>query len=239
MGMVSNYHYDSKRSTAFAVALVPNFQLAPKTAQFISWEGCGVGWTLDDFERSSGSTGKAKDHRYYSMLQDSWIPDNGIELFQLFLAHLARRWLDLCDQFEEHLSRLRSEQLESHGKRPETIACLAENALHIAKLRRSLRGQEFAWVSVNEAHRSISLATSMKRLSWITFIFLPAMFAASLFGMNVDILESNPDWRWYLLFMGSVLFLTTAGWLFVKYFEVESWIEEHVGARFRAWLKKE
>lgn len=76
--------------------------------------------------------------------------------------------------------------------------------------------------------------------------------------MNVDILESNPDWRWYLLFMGSVLFLTTAGWLFVKYFEVtwslkpaqrclytnpivqvESWIDEHAGARFRAWLKKD
>ncbi|KAH7232987.1 ankyrin repeat-containing domain protein [Fusarium tricinctum] len=217
MRMVSNYHCDSKRSTAFAIALVPNFQLAPKTGQVISWEGCGVGWTLDDFERSSGSTGKTRDHQYYSMLQDSWIPNHGIELFLLFLAHLTRRWLNLCDQFEEHLSRLRYEQLESHGKRPETISCLAENALHIAKLRRSLQSQvrgakqfimnlvrqygtgseqdvdqqlqsldqivrdllqlEFAWVSINEAHRSTSLATSMKRLSWITFIFLPAMFA--------------------------------------------------------------
>ncbi|KAF1936893.1 hypothetical protein EJ02DRAFT_386559, partial [Clathrospora elynae] len=37
---------------------------------------------------------------------------------------------------------------------------------------------EFAWVSINEAHRSTSLATSMKRLSWVTFIFLPAMFAS-------------------------------------------------------------
>jgi hypothetical protein len=31
--------------------------------------------------------------------------------------------------------------------------------------------QEFAWVSINEAHGSTSLATSMKRLSWITVIF--------------------------------------------------------------------
>jgi hypothetical protein len=38
--------------------------------------------------------------------------------------------------------------------------------------------------------------------------------------MNVDILEGNPDWRWYLLFMGSFLLLTIAGWLFFKYFEV-------------------
>ncbi|RGP71766.1 ankyrin repeat [Fusarium sporotrichioides] len=60
---------------------------------------------------------------------------------------------------------------------------------------------EFAWVSIHEAHKSTSLGASMKRLSWITFIFLPAMFASSLFGMNVNILESNPDWRWYLIFI--------------------------------------
>jgi hypothetical protein len=28
--------------------------------------------------------------------------------------------------------------------------------------------QEFAWVSINEAHKSTSIATSMKRLSWVT-----------------------------------------------------------------------
>lgn len=109
MRMVSNYHFDSKRSRAFAIALVPNFQLDPKKGQLIIWEGCGVGWTLDDFEKSSGSTGKRKYHQYYSMLQDSSIPDDGIELFQQFLAHLPRRWLNLCDQFEEHLSRLVSQ----------------------------------------------------------------------------------------------------------------------------------
>ncbi|KAG5664912.1 hypothetical protein KAF25_008646 [Fusarium avenaceum] len=33
---------------------------------------------------------------------------------------------------------------------------------------RDLLQLEFAWVSINEAHKSTSLATSMKRLSWIT-----------------------------------------------------------------------
>lgn len=109
--MVSKYHYDSKGSSAFVVALVPNFQSDPnpKKDQVIIWESCGVGWTLDDFERSSGSTGKAKYHQYYSMLQNSWIPDDGIELFQQFLVHLTRKWLDMCDQFEEYLSRLVSQ----------------------------------------------------------------------------------------------------------------------------------
>ncbi|OAF62704.2 hypothetical protein VC83_01210 [Pseudogymnoascus destructans] len=43
---------------------------------------------------------------------------------------------------------------------------------------RDLLQFEFAWVSINEAHRSTNIATSMKRLSWITFIFLPALFAS-------------------------------------------------------------
>ncbi|OAL48910.1 hypothetical protein IQ07DRAFT_65667 [Pyrenochaeta sp. DS3sAY3a] len=79
---------------------------------------------------------------------------------------------------------------------------------------------EFAWVSINEAHRSTSLATSMKRLSWITFIFLPAMFASSLFGMNVNVLENNPDWRWFMLFLGCLLIVTVVVWLLFKYGQV-------------------
>ncbi|KAH8727040.1 hypothetical protein GQ44DRAFT_704442 [Phaeosphaeriaceae sp. PMI808] len=94
---------------------------------------------------------------------------------------------------------------------------------------------EFAWVSINEAHKSTSIATSIKRLSWITFIFLPAMFASSLFGMNVDILRSNPDWRWYLLFGGGLLALTVFVWLLFKYGQMEQLIERNLGDRFRRW----
>ncbi|KAM5362097.1 hypothetical protein ACJA88_014191 [Fusarium oxysporum] len=165
------------------------------------------------------------------MLQESGIPDDGYELFQQLLSESTSKWLEFCIQFEDHLSHVRLDQLKSQGKRPETISHLAENALHIAQLRRALQGQvrsaeefntdlgrlhggikeqrafeyihtftdirqqlqildetirdllqfEFAWASINEAHKSTSLAISMKRLSWITFIFLPAMFAASLF----------------------------------------------------------
>ncbi|KAF4441559.1 ankyrin, partial [Fusarium albosuccineum] len=123
----------------------------------------------------------------------------------------------------------------------EEIHRFADVGNHIKNLEQTVRDllqQEFAWVSINEAHRSTSLATSMKRLSWITFIFLPAMFASSLFGMNVDILEDNPDWRWYLLFVGSLLLLTIVGWLFFKYFQFESWVEKHIGRRIQTWATK-
>ncbi|TXB96358.1 hypothetical protein FocTR4_00016756 [Fusarium oxysporum f. sp. cubense] len=246
---------DYSATGAYAVAYFPILQLDLSKGK-ITWEGCGVGWSMGKLGQDSGSV------RYFSMLQESGIPDDGYELFQQLLAESTSKWLEFCIQFEDHLSHVRLDQLKSQGKRPETISHLAENALHIAQLRRALQGQvrsaeefntdlgrlhgggkeqrafeyihtfadirqqlqildetirdllqfEFAWASINEAHKSTSLAISMKRLSWITFIFLPAMFAASLFGMNVDILENNPDWRWYLLFMGSLLVLTTIGW---------------------------
>jgi hypothetical protein len=35
--------------------------------------------------------------------------------------------------------------------------------------------------------------------------------------MNVDVLESNPDWRWFLLFGGSCITLTVLVWVIFKY----------------------
>ncbi|KAF9885096.1 hypothetical protein FE257_000736 [Aspergillus nanangensis] len=93
----------------------------------------------------------------------------------------------------------------------------------IDKLEQTVRDLlqiEFAWVSINEAHRSTSVATSMKRLSWITFVFLPLTFASSLFGMNVDILAKNPSWRWYPLVGGTLLLLAFSVWIFSKFTNV-------------------
>ncbi|KAH4074382.1 hypothetical protein HBH98_076040 [Parastagonospora nodorum] len=96
---------------------------------------------------------------------------------------------------------------------------------------RDLMQLEFAWVSITEAHRSTSLATSMKRLSWVTFIFLPAMFASSLFGMNVNVLTNDPDWRWALLSTGICITSTMSAWLIFRFFPIELWLEEKVGDR--------
>ncbi|KAG8349560.1 hypothetical protein FVEN_g12258 [Fusarium venenatum] len=150
------------------------------------------------------------------------------------------------------LNLQRMKQLQEKG-RSEMIDDLAGDAKNLAELRRCLRTQVhdaktfimdygrsrggFAWVSIHEAHKSASLGTSMKRLSWITFIFLPAMFASSLFGMNVNILEDNPDWRWYLLFVSTILFLTIAVWLLFKYLKIETEVQKHLN-RWRMEFKK-
>lgn len=31
--------------------------------------------------------------------------------------------------------------------------------------------------------------------------------------MNVDLLKDNPDWRWFILFGGTLLIVTLVGWL--------------------------
>ncbi|KAF4769907.1 hypothetical protein HAV15_012068 [Penicillium sp. str.  len=78
---------------------------------------------------------------------------------------------------------------------------------------RELLQIELAWVSKNEA-------ASIKRLSWITFAFLPLIFASSLFGMNVNVLEDYPDWRWYILLGALSILLTGVSWIVSRHVPV-------------------
>ncbi|KAF5611242.1 ankyrin repeat-containing protein, partial [Fusarium sp. NRRL 25303] len=75
----------------------------------------------------------------------------------------------------------RSQGVDVDGQAFKTIESFAKIDNLLQELDQTIRDLlqlEFAWVSINEAHKSTSLATSMKRLSWITFIFLPAMFTS-------------------------------------------------------------
>lgn len=40
--------------------------------------------------------------------------------------------------------------------------------------------------------------------------------------MNVNILENNPDWKWYLIIGASSLLLTVALWVMLKFISVSS-----------------
>ncbi|KAK4113096.1 hypothetical protein N656DRAFT_778619 [Canariomyces notabilis] len=56
------------------------------------------------------------------------------------------------------------------------------------------------------------------------------MFASSLFGMNIDLLKDNPDWRWYVLFGGTFLMITFVGWLIFRINPVCARLEDGRGA---------
>ncbi|KAI0112559.1 hypothetical protein GGR51DRAFT_45867 [Nemania sp. FL0031] len=113
-------------------------------------------------------------------------------------------------------------RLESHR---EGIRELLERSQTIIQL-------EFNLASILEARRSTSTNRSLKRLTWVTFVFLPLLFVASLFGMNVDILSDDPSWWWYFPIAGGFILLTFGVWIFFKRFHtLEGRLE-----RYFAWL---
>ncbi|KAH6869122.1 hypothetical protein B0T10DRAFT_569067 [Thelonectria olida] len=138
------------------------------------------------------------------------------------LAADAQTWSSLRRILRSHVERSSAfiteycKHCDDAGDGSELVEALDQMQLQVnARLDkldqtgRDLLQFEFAWVSITEA-------TSMKRLSWITLIFLPPMFASSLFGMNVNLFQDNPDWRWYILVAGSIVVLTIAVWLIFK-----------------------
>ncbi|KAM3076143.1 hypothetical protein ACMFMG_006342 [Clarireedia jacksonii] len=78
---------------------------------------------------------------YFSTLPYGWIPRDGIDFFQQFILCMKEKWLELCQQAEEHLSNRRLDQLVSKGKSPDLIDRLANDALEWTKLRSILQGQ--------------------------------------------------------------------------------------------------
>ncbi|KAK7966055.1 uncharacterized protein PG986_000332, partial [Apiospora aurea] len=112
---------------------------------------------------------------------------------------------DLVEQCEDAITRF----ADNLSKEIDELDEASQNIIQL----------EFNLVSINEARQSKIISASMKRLRWITFIFLPATFSSSIFGMNVDLFASNPDWRWYPLAAISLLALTFLSWIFIKYFD--------------------
>ena len=71
-------------------------------------------------------------------------------------------------------------------------------------------------ISIDEGYRSRDQNESIRRLTWITFIFLPLVFASALFSMQVDLFTVSPPWQYFiytcLVLMGIVL----GGWLLLR-----------------------
>jgi len=71
-------------------------------------------------------------------------------------------------------------------------------------------------VSIRDSRMSLQLGTSMWRLSWITFVFLPLTFMASFFGMNVDTFTNSPSLKWYFIVTVPFMLLVLGGWYIMK-----------------------
>lgn len=73
-------------------------------------------------------------------------------------------------------------------------------------------------ISIRDTRQSLELNTSLWRLSWITFIFLPLTFLSSFFGMNVSVFHADPDLKWYFIVAVPLMIAVLLAWLSAKGF---------------------
>ncbi|PQE15320.1 ankyrin repeat-containing protein [Rutstroemia sp. NJR-2017a BVV2] len=98
-----------------------------------------IGWKI--VRSTNTKQGQWTPIVYFSTLPYGWIPRDGIDFFQQFILYMKGKWLELCQQAEEHLSKRRLDQLVSKGKSPDLIDHLAKDALEWTELRSILQGQ--------------------------------------------------------------------------------------------------
>ncbi|KAL8909127.1 MAG: hypothetical protein Q9171_005194 [Xanthocarpia ochracea] len=71
-------------------------------------------------------------------------------------------------------------------------------------------------ISIRDARQSLQLNTSLWRLSWVTFIFLPLTFLAGFFGMNIEEFQDNPAMKWYFIVAAPLMCIVLLSWLVVR-----------------------
>jgi hypothetical protein len=87
----------------------------------------------------------------------------------------------------------------------------------IVKPTTSLSDLMYKSVGIRDARHSLQLGTSMWRLSWITFIFLPLTFTVGFFGMNVDTFSNNPPIKWFFISAVPLMLAVLLGWYAIKH----------------------
>ncbi|KAL8631978.1 hypothetical protein Q9189_002242 [Teloschistes chrysophthalmus] len=81
----------------------------------------------------------------------------------------------------------------------------------------SLNDLMYKSVEIRDSRHSLQLNTSMWRLSWITFIFLPLTFIVGFFGMNVDTFSGNPSIKWYFVSAVPLMTIVLILWYIIKH----------------------
>ncbi|KAI9837856.1 MAG: hypothetical protein M1819_006790 [Sarea resinae] len=73
-------------------------------------------------------------------------------------------------------------------------------------------------VGIRDSRHSLRLGTSMWRLSWITFIFLPLTFIVGFFGMNViPFQKDSPSIKWYFIAAVPFMLCVLIFWYLLKH----------------------
>lgn len=125
-------------------------------------------------------------------------------------------------EMQSHLGELSNDPaegddwLESSTGDMERLSNLVQEDL--VKPTASLADLMYKSVEIRDSRHSLQLNTSLWRLSWITFIFLPLTFIVGFFGMNVDTFSGNPSIKWYFITAVPMMVFVFIFWYFIKHF---------------------
>ncbi|KAL8893083.1 MAG: hypothetical protein Q9215_000088 [Flavoplaca cf. flavocitrina] len=128
---------------------------------------------------------------------------------------------NVVKEMQDNLKELTSEPtiednwLDKSPGDMERIGLLVQEDL--VKPTDSLNDLMYKSVEIRDSRHSLQLNTSMWRLSWITFIFLPLVFISGFFGMNVDIFSDNPSIKWYFVSAVPLMMLVLILWYIIKH----------------------
>ncbi|KAL8774961.1 MAG: hypothetical protein Q9209_000440 [Squamulea sp. 1 TL-2023] len=128
---------------------------------------------------------------------------------------------NVVKEMQDNLRELASEPtaednwLEKSPGDMERIGTLVQEDL--VKPTDSLNDLMYKSVEIRDSRHSLQLNTSMWRLSWITFIFLPLTFIVGFFGMNVDIFGNDPSIKWYFVSAVPLMTVVLSLWYIIKH----------------------
>jgi hypothetical protein len=88
----------------------------------------------------------------------------------------------------------------------------------LVKPTANLTDMMYKSVGIRDSRHSLQLASSMARLSWITFVFLPLSFLSGFFGMRVSTFAEDISVKWYFTFAVPMMVLVFSVLYMLKHF---------------------
>ncbi|KAF2807640.1 uncharacterized protein BDZ99DRAFT_61992 [Mytilinidion resinicola] len=130
--------------------------------------------------------------------------------------------VNIIKEMKNHLKELADEDppqqetwLENTADEFDKLSNLIEEG--IVKPTNNLSDLMYKSVGIRDARHSLQLGTSMWRLSWITFIFLPLTFVVGFFGMNVDTFSNDPSIKWFFISAFPLMITVLICWYGIKH----------------------
>lgn len=186
------------------------------------WKGVADAWERF-FEVSNSHISILEDKIYEEPADETRAPELWINAScWLRVERLAGLHTNVVKEMQINLRDLTAEPaiednwLESSPNDMERIEKLVQEDL--VKPTTNLADLMYKSVGIRDSRHSLQLSTSMWRLSWITFIFLPLTFLVGFFGMHVDTFASDISIKWYFVAAAPMMTFVLILWYTIKHF---------------------